>query len=268
MSRVYVIQHADVAASPRDYEQEGLRVTSIFRTLQGEAPFTGYPAVFLRLAGCNFGKKTNYCQFCDSSFQLSQSKRYLQEGLIQSLRELARPGDILVLTGGEPSLQKQIIPVLVELLGQGIFKQIQIESNLTNPSFWEQLKATGKVVKDIAQGGIYVVGSPKANYKTGVVFKPSPETLDAVGALKFLFDVSPGAPSYGVPEWAAGTDIDIYVSPVAVYARSYDGELSSIWEDGLIDRSATEKNYTEAARYAIANNYRLSLQTHLFAAIE
>lgn len=263
-----VIQHADTPASPRDYEQIGIRVSSIFRTLQGEAPFTGYPAVFLRLAGCNFGSKSNYCQFCDTSFQLANSRRYMPEALVDHLKELARPNDILVLTGGEPSLQKQIIPVLVELLDQNVFKQIQIESNLTNPGFWHLLNGTGRVTKSVIEEGIFVVGSPKANYKTHKVFEPAPETLEVVGALKFLFDVSPGAPSYGVPEWALDTNIPIYVSPVAVYARAYEGELSSIWEEGLIDKKATERNYTEAARYAIENSYKLSLQTHLFAAVE
>lgn len=263
-----IIQNVDIAASPKDYEQEGLRVTSIFRTLQGEAPFSGYPAIFLRLAGCNFGKKTNYCQFCDTSFQLAQSERYLQDQLLAKLADIAQRGDILVLTGGEPSLQKQIIPVLVELLDKHIFKLIQIESNLTNPTFWEALSNTGKVTKDVNGKGIFVVGSPKANYKTGLILEPAEVILKAVGALKFLYDVSPGAPSYGVPDWAKEIDIPVYVSPVAVYAKPYAGELSSIWEEGLLDKKATEKNYTEAARYAIENSYRLSLQTHLFAAVE
>lgn len=43
----------------RDHVSASLRVQEIFHTIQGEGPFTGMPAVFLRLAGCNLK-----CHFC------------------------------------------------------------------------------------------------------------------------------------------------------------------------------------------------------------
>lgn len=41
-----------------------LAVAKIFTTIQGEMPFAGFPAVFLRLAGCNRGAKNDACYFC------------------------------------------------------------------------------------------------------------------------------------------------------------------------------------------------------------
>lgn len=265
-----IVQNADVTAKRTDYAEGQIRVSSLFRTLQGESPFAGYPAVFLRLAGCNFGTKTTYCQFCDTSFQLEQSKSYSEIELLNAIKGQVKSGDILVLTGGEPSLQEQIVPVLVKLLEENIVRTVQIESNLTNPRFWAMLDATGYITKSVNSKGIYVVGSPKLNYVTRKVYKPANATLAVVGALKFLYDTGFGITEY-VPEWALeqqGLGYDIYVSPVAVYAKPYEGELSSIWEQGLINKEATAKNYTEAAKYAIANSFKLSLQTHLFAAVE
>jgi len=44
---------------------EMLAVAAVFPTVQGEAPFAGRPAIFLRLAGCNRGAKVDFgCTFC------------------------------------------------------------------------------------------------------------------------------------------------------------------------------------------------------------
>ena len=48
-----------------------LDIQEIFWTLQGEGPFVGVPAVFIRTAGCNF-----LCRACDSDYT-SRRKRML-----------------------------------------------------------------------------------------------------------------------------------------------------------------------------------------------
>ncbi|MGE8454473.1 MAG: hypothetical protein ACN6OP_28455, partial [Pseudomonadales bacterium] len=86
----------------------------------------------------------------------------------------------------------------------------------------------------------------------------------------FVVDADPESPHHKVPEWVSDPDmynIPIYVSPMARYLRPYSGEVSSVWDRTLIDHETTSKNYEYAAQYAIANNFRLSLQTHLFTAI-
>ena len=40
-----------------------LKVHSIFETIQGEGPYSGYQAIFIRLSGCNLA-----CEFCDTEF--------------------------------------------------------------------------------------------------------------------------------------------------------------------------------------------------------
>lgn len=62
-----VPQNVDLAISPRDYKDlpaNHLWVHGEFFTLQGEGPFAGKTAYFVRLAGCNYGDKDLHCKFC------------------------------------------------------------------------------------------------------------------------------------------------------------------------------------------------------------
>ena len=72
-----------------------MRINEIFYSLQGEGRFTGVPAVFVRLAGCNLR-----CPFCDTDFT-----SVTETSAADIVREVKRyPARHVVLTGGEPTL--------------------------------------------------------------------------------------------------------------------------------------------------------------------
>ncbi|MBQ9169477.1 MAG: radical SAM protein [Bacteroidaceae bacterium] len=98
-----------------------MRVNETFTSLQGEGHFTGTPAFFLRLSGCNLE-----CPFCDTNHQ--SHKEMSEEDIIAEARR-QKPRHI-VITGGEPALQltKSFIDKLHEA---GFF--IQVETNGTLP---------------------------------------------------------------------------------------------------------------------------------------
>ena len=98
-----------------------MRVNETFLSLQGEGFFTGTPAFFLRLSGCNLK-----CPFCDTNHQTY--KEMSEDEIVQEAsREKPRH---IVITGGEPALQ--LTESLVDKLHEAGFF-VQVETNGTLP---------------------------------------------------------------------------------------------------------------------------------------
>ena len=98
-----------------------MRVNETFLSLQGEGYFTGTPAFFLRLSGCNL-----QCPFCDTQHQ-SFTEMSEEEIVQEACRHKPRH---IVITGGEPALQ--LTQSLVDKLHEAGFF-IQVETNGTLP---------------------------------------------------------------------------------------------------------------------------------------
>lgn len=75
-------------------------VTSIFRSLQGEGHFVGYPMVFVRLAGCSVGD-CHIRRNCDEA-PWKANARLTEQEIIQQIENL-QSGGIVCITGGEPT---------------------------------------------------------------------------------------------------------------------------------------------------------------------
>ncbi len=117
-----------------------LQVSEFFHSIQGEGPTAGHPAWFLRLTGCNLN-----CPWCDTTEVWRKGARMEFDQIPELyghnpecyLEDLKR-GDHLVITGGEPMLQRvSIFHYLKWLRKNDIFSvKIEIETNgTTNPDF-------------------------------------------------------------------------------------------------------------------------------------
>lgn len=271
-----------------------LFVTSIFFTLQGEGIFRGCPAVFVRFAKCNLA-----CSFCDTYFDggdwltIDQIEERIDGVIIDHFNgdvprwaESIYEGDIvmkkrnivLVVTGGEPMLQKNIVPFLERM--NKTFTQTQIESN-------------GTVFQDIPIETTLVV-SPKCSEKSGKPVKylqPNSRVLERADALKFVMSNDQESPYSSIPDWAFDArdehGFDIFCSPMNIYnkepekakslrsqkndisleERSSVDEVISFWEDGLLNMKANQANHEYTARYCIDHGCVLNLQLHLYAGL-
>ena len=286
-----------------DKAEDKLFVTSVFYTLQGEGPYRGEPAVFVRLAKCNLD-----CSFCDTFFDdgdwmtipeldakitkvisdhfqgdvpawaetltasISSPDGSETESWIIKKRDM-----VLVITGGEPMLQKNLVPFLEFM--QHRFEKTQIESN-------------GTIVQPIPDSTTLVV-SPKCSEKRGVAIKyltPKPEMLARANCLKFVMNSDPESPYSSIPDWAhefKANGGQVFVSPMNIYnsepqkskqlrastnqitleERSTVDEVISAWEDGLLDMKANQANHEYAARYCAQHGLIFNMQLHLFASI-
>ncbi|MEM4167764.1 MAG: 7-carboxy-7-deazaguanine synthase QueE [Candidatus Caldarchaeum sp.] len=104
-------------------------VTELYTSFQGEGPYVGRQAIFLRLAGCNLS-----CSWCDSRFSWDKKYPAFVEPTIFSTASLTEKlrrfqQKLCVVTGGEPLLQEKALAELsVNLAGE---KELQIETNGT-----------------------------------------------------------------------------------------------------------------------------------------
>lgn len=261
-----------------------LFVTSVFLTLQGEGPYSGMPAVFVRLAKCNLN-----CSFCDTFFDdgdwltTEQLKDKIWQTIIDfhqvepdDTREIERLAStiVLVITGGEPMLQENLGPFLAEVAHK--FRATQIESNGT---IWQELPDSTTLVC-----------SPKCSEKSGKYLAPHAKVLDRLNCLKFVISADPDSPYHTIPDWAVELSrlgLDVYVSPMNIYndapmkskqlrmetnqislkQRSEIDEVVSFWEPGLLNMEKNQANHEYAAKYALKNGFRLNLQIHLLASL-
>jgi len=151
---------------------QSLWVQEVFYSLQGEGPFSGRPALFVRLAGCNLR-----CFWCDTDFESSAWRPSLVE-LLAEIERLRPPFcSLIVLTGGEP-LRQNIVPLTNSLVACGLTVQIE-----TNGTLWQDLPAAPQCV---------VVCSPKTP-------KIHPQMAQRADYFKYILTAADAGSADGLP---------------------------------------------------------------------
>lgn len=223
-----------------------LDVQSIFPTLQGEGPFCGTPAVFVRLAGCNL-----QCPGCDTDY--TSKRRHMTVELIVQAVQMERttqtPG-LVVITGGEP-FRQDIAPLIEALLAAKFY--VQIESNGTLPApqsiLWEH--AIG------ARNGAYLVCSPK----TGRVHQT---VVKAACAFKYVMAADSVDPEDGLPVLA----LNHTAHPrVARPSRRLQGLIYLQPMDSQ-DEATNSLNRAVCVASCLKYGYTLQLQVHKLLGME
>lgn len=129
-------------------ERPTLSVHSIFYTIQGEGPFAGTPAVFIRLAGCNL-----QCPLCDTEYTKGRKELTPLDIFAMVGWKVPEPG-LVVITGGEPFRQDLAFLIML-LVDAGHYVQIETNGTLRPPIVPFNRNTDERT-------GAYIVCSPKA----------------------------------------------------------------------------------------------------------
>lgn len=210
---------------------QALLVHSIFYTIQGEGPFAGCPAVFVRLGGCNL-----QCPGCDTEYT-EGAKMMSVSDIISSFHDSV---DLVVITGGEPFRQNiSMFANTLRVLGI----KVQVETNGTLPP------SPG------LRESVAIVCSPK----TGKVNK---ELLPRIIAWKYVGRFEELAEDDGLPVIALGhSAVPRLARPIGsapVYLQPMDEQ----------DSNRNRLNQEAVLASCLRHGHRLCLQIHKIIGVD
>jgi 7-carboxy-7-deazaguanine synthase len=101
---------------------DSLVVNEIYVSLQGESTFAGLPCIFVRLTACDLR-----CSYCDTAYAFTEGGKRTVIEILSQIHRLAQPYasngwpkvPLVELTGGEPLLQKNSLPLMRILCDEG-----------------------------------------------------------------------------------------------------------------------------------------------------
>jgi 7-carboxy-7-deazaguanine synthase len=124
-----------------------LKIAELFYSLQGEGSLIGVPSVFIRTSGCNLR-----CTWCDTPYTSWQPEG-TDLSLDQILDEVrAHPARHVVVTGGEPMIAPEIIPLTERLRRAGLHITIETAGTVFQPVACDLMSISPKLSNSVPVG--------------------------------------------------------------------------------------------------------------------
>ena len=225
-----------------------VEVHSIFHTIQGEGPFSGKPAVFVRLAGCNL-----QCPMCDTEYTEGRKAMHPHAVVDAIERTALHTGGLVVVTGGEP-FRQDLTDLLFTLHEAGYYVQVETNGTLPPPQLGELWSSNIN-----SRDGVYIVCSPK----TGKVHD---DIRHRAACFKYVLTAGAVDPHDGLPTSVLGL-----TRPPARPCLNRD----NTWRQPVYVQPADEQsvsangaNHEAALNSAMKYGYTLQLQIHKHFGIE
>jgi len=167
-----------------------LKIAELFYSLQGEGSLVGMPSMFIRTSGCNLR-----CAWCDTPYT-SWRPEGVEMPLDRILDEVrAHPARHVVVTGGEPMISPEIVPLTTRLHALGLHLTIETAGTVFQPVACDLMSISPKLSNSTPSGPMSaphdrlriqlpVLAELMARYDYQMKFViAQPEDLDEVRAL-------------------------------------------------------------------------------------
>jgi 7-carboxy-7-deazaguanine synthase len=124
-----------------------LKIAELFYSLQGEGSLVGVPSVFVRTSGCNLR-----CSWCDTPYTSWQPEG-TELSLDQILDEVrAHPARHVVVTGGEPMIAPEILPLTERLRDAGLHITVETAGTVFKPVACDLMSISPKLANSTPEG--------------------------------------------------------------------------------------------------------------------
>lgn len=229
-----------------------IQVHHIWKTIQGEGPFAGIPAVFVRVTGCNL-----QCPACDTEYT-SKREAYHAKDLAGAVGRFAL-GGLVVFTGGEP-MRQNIMPAVKELLDRKYIVQVE-----TNGTCWveglDHLLPTGRLSIVLSPK------TPKIHPIYGEVCSYGVSIRNHAHAYKYVLRAGEVDPKDGLPTVALGGHRPARPPgpPELQHMLNNQIYLQPLDEQ---DEQLNRKNLDACIASCMKYGWRIGLQTHKLMGLE
>ena len=115
-----------------------LRVTEIFRSIQGESTHAGRPCSFVRLTGCPMR-----CRWCDSAYTFTGGETMTIDEILAQVCAFGVP--LVEITGGEPLVQKDAFELIERLCDENFEVLIETGGYVST----EKADERAKIILDV-----------------------------------------------------------------------------------------------------------------------
>src|SRR3954465_12208847 len=100
------------AQRPMTAAEKTVTINEIYQSIQGESTWAGERCVFVRLTFCDLR-----CSYCDTEYAFYEGRKQTLSEIVSAVESFDCP--LVEITGGEPLLQKNVLPLMATLCDAG-----------------------------------------------------------------------------------------------------------------------------------------------------
>jgi 7-carboxy-7-deazaguanine synthase len=145
-----------------------LKINEIFYSIQGESSLAGLPCIFIRLTYCNLR-----CTYCDTEYAFYEGTDYTIEKILAEIKKYECK--LVEVTGGEPLIQKEVLPLMKILCDSGYDVIIETGGSLSI----KEIDKRVKIIMDLKCPSSKM--AEKNLYENIDVLKPNDEVKFVIG---------------------------------------------------------------------------------------